>query len=80
MHKRVVRARINAAFRTQDIFEEQYQDRLNFLVAGELMLNTFSCKGVEAIRYPGTGWVLVEFRLGVSWIETIIKLKRLPIS
>ncbi len=77
MHSRVVSARINASFRAQDIFEEQYQNKLNFLVAGELMLNTFSSRGVEAIRYPGTGWILVEFRLGVSWIETLIKLKRL---
>jgi len=77
MHKRVVNARINAAFRVQDILEKQYQDRLNFLVAGELMLNTFSSRGVETLRYPGTGWILVEFSLGVSWIETLVKLKKL---
>ena len=77
IHERVAMARVNTAFRAQDIFEEHYQDKFEFLVAGELMLNTFSLKHLETVRYPGTGWVLVEFRLGVGWLETLIKLRRL---
>lgn len=48
---------------------------LELLAAGELLLSGFRLDGLERLRYPGTGWVLVEFSTGVTWMETLIRLR-----
>lgn len=53
---------------------EQYN--LEFAAGGELLMRGPSLANMEHARYPGTGWVLVEFPLRISWIETILYLRR----
>lgn len=77
MDRRVFDARQRRSNQFQDRMEEEYSPGLNFLTAGELMIRGSSLKYIEGTRYPGTGWVLVEFETGVSWIETLIQLVRL---
>ncbi len=61
----------------EDIVEEKYLGELSFITAGELMIRGSSLKYMEETRYPGTGWLLVEFSTSVTWIETLFQLKRL---
>ncbi len=77
MHRKVVETRRKRTFQFQNRVEEKYTPGLNFLAAGELLIRGSSLKYMEELRYPGTGWVLVEFVTGVSWIETLIQLKRI---
>jgi protein-tyrosine phosphatase len=77
MNKRVVYGRRGISVRFQQQMEDRYYDEMNFLTAGELMITGSSLRFMEEIRYPGTGWVLVEFSTGISWIEMLIQLKRL---
>jgi protein-tyrosine phosphatase len=67
--------RISIQFQKQ--MEEKFKEEISFFSAGELMLRGASLKHIEEVRYPGTGWVLVEFDTTVSWIETLIQLKRI---
>lgn len=77
MNRRIAMARRNKSMKFQDRVDEEFSGKLNFLIAGELMISGGSLKYMEEIRYPGTGWVLVEFRTSVSWLETLIQLRRL---
>ncbi len=77
MSGRIVDGKRSASIRFQQQMEEKYLGQMSFLSAGELMIRGSSLKHMEQVRYPGTGWVLVEFDTGVSWIETLIQLKRL---
>lgn len=77
MNRREVDTRQRRSYQFQDQMEEKYSPGLNFLTAGELMIRGSYLKYMERIRYPGTGWVLVEFETGISWIETLLQLRRL---
>jgi len=77
MNSRVAMARWQKSIKFQDQVEEEFSGKLNFLTAGELMISGSSLKFMEQIRYPGTGWVLVEFSTSVSWLETLIQLRRI---
>ncbi|MCK5786802.1 MAG: hypothetical protein KAH54_09640 [Candidatus Sabulitectum sp.] len=77
MSRRVADGRRRKSVQFLDRMEEEFSPDLSFLAAGELMIQRGSLKHMEEIRYPGTGWVLVEFDTGVSWIETLIQLKRI---
>jgi protein-tyrosine phosphatase len=50
---------------------------LSFHLAGELMVHGLSLSFIEECRYPGTGWVLTEFPVSVTWLETRFHLKRM---
>ena len=50
---------------------------MEFLPAGELLVKGFSLENLEKVRYPGTGFVLVEFNSGVAWVETLLHLRRI---
>lgn len=50
---------------------------LEILTAGELLIHGFSLDNLEAIRYPGTGYVLVEFSSGITWLETLLFVRRI---
>ncbi|OPX31786.1 MAG: hypothetical protein B1H09_02135 [Gemmatimonadaceae bacterium 4484_173] len=71
----VGKRRISIQFQKQ--MEEKFKEEISFLSAGELLLRGSSLKHMEEVRYPGTGWVLVEFDTTVSWIESLIQLKRI---
>lgn len=45
--------------------------------AGELLVSGLELAPLELVRYPGTGWVLVEFSTGITWLETRFHLKRI---
>lgn len=77
MHRRVVEARRRKSLQFQSRVEEKYTPGFSFLTAGELLIQGWSLKYLEELRYPGTGWVLVEFDSRVTWIETLIQLKRI---
>lgn len=51
--------------------------QMEFLAAGELLVHGFSLENLERVRYPGTGFVLVEFNSGVTWVETLLNLRRI---
>lgn len=77
MHRRVVTARIQRSLEFQDRVEDEFPEEFNFLLAGELLIRGWQMNYLEDIRYPGTGWVLVEFKTSISWIKTVIQLKRI---
>ncbi|PIE52894.1 hypothetical protein CSA37_04430 [Candidatus Fermentibacteria bacterium] len=51
--------------------------KMDLLLAGELMLQGLSTNNAECARYPGTGWVLVEFQPDTLWIQVKLLLRRL---
>lgn len=51
--------------------------KVDLLSAGELMIHGLTLDNLEETRYPGTDWVLVEFPLGVTWIETMLQVRRI---
>ena len=77
MSRRVVDGRHKRSLQFLDRVEAEFSPDLSFLAAGELMIERSSLRYMEETRYPGTGWVLVEFNTGVSWIETLIQLRRI---
>ncbi len=77
MNRKIVSARQSRSLQFIDWIEKENHGQLNFLNAGELMLQGRALKYMEEVRYPGTGWVLVEFTTGVTWIETLLQLRRL---
>lgn len=77
MHRKVAEIRRIKSFQFQDRMEKKYTPGLNFLSAGELLIRGTSFRYMEEIRYPGTAWVLVEFDTGISWLETLIQLRRI---
>ncbi|MCK5840961.1 MAG: hypothetical protein KAH31_02245 [Candidatus Sabulitectum sp.] len=77
MNRTIAMARRKRSMKFQDRVEEEFFGKLNFFLAGELMIGGSSLRYMEEIRYPGTGWVLVEFSTSVSWLETFIQLRRL---
>ena len=77
MSGRIVHARSERANLFQDRIEEEFPEGLSFLTAGELMVRGHFLKHMEQVRYPGTGWVLIEFGTGVTWIETLIQVRRI---
>lgn len=60
-------------------FVESVEDTVVFelIPAGELLISGLELAPLELVRYPGTGWVLVEFSTGISWLETLFHLKRI---
>jgi len=77
MGNMVVEGKRRISIQFQKQMEKKFREEINFLSAGELMLRGVSLDHMEEVRYPGTGWVLVEFDTTVSWIETLIQLKRI---
>ncbi len=77
MSERIVHARSEQANLFQDRIEEEFPEGLSFLTAGELMVQGHFLRHIEQVRYPGTGWVLVEFSTGVTWTETLIQVRRI---
>lgn len=77
MSKRVVDSRRSRSTQFQDQMEEKYSPGIEFLTAGELLIRGISLKHMEETRYAGTGWVLVEFTTDITWLETLIQLRRL---
>ena len=77
MSGRIVYARSERANLFQDKIEEEFPEGLSFLTAGELMVRGHFLRHMEQVRYPGTGWVLIEFSTDVSWIETLIQIRRI---
>ncbi|MFA6619331.1 MAG: CpsB/CapC family capsule biosynthesis tyrosine phosphatase [Candidatus Neomarinimicrobiota bacterium] len=49
---------------------------LEFLSAGELLIKGFALDNLETVRYPGTGYVLVEFDFSITWMETLLQIER----
>ncbi len=49
----------------------------NIISAGELLLRGLSQRNLEQARYPGTGWVLVEFSSRVGWLKTLLCIRRI---
>lgn len=77
MNRKIVIARQSRSLQFLDWVEKENHGQLNFLNAGELMVQGSALNHMEEVRYPGTGWVLVEFNTGVTWIETLLQLRRL---
>ncbi len=77
MSKRIIHSRTERANRFQDRVEEEFPEALSFLTSGELMVRGHFLKHMEQVRYPGTGWVLIEFGTAVTWIETLIQVRRI---
>ncbi len=77
MNRKIVIARQSRSLQFIDRIEKEIHGELNFLNAGELMVQGRALNHLEEVRYPGTVWVLVEFNTGVTWIETLVQLKRL---
>ncbi len=50
---------------------------LRLMAAGELMISGFALENLERCRYPGTGYVLIEFFPGITWMETLLQIRRL---
>lgn len=51
--------------------------RLELYAAGELLVHGIALENLEKVRFPGTGFVLVEFYDGVTWVETLLHLRRI---
>jgi protein-tyrosine phosphatase len=41
------------------------------------MISGFALENLERCRYPGTGYVLIEFFPGITWMETLLQIRRL---
>ncbi len=70
---------IEVRSRRVESFLESVGDTVGFelIQAGELLVTGFDLAPLELVRYPGTGWVLVEFSTNISWLETLFHLKRI---
>ncbi len=77
MGNRVVEGKHRISIQFQKQMEKKFMGEISFFSAGELMVRGVSLRHMEEVRYPGTGWVLVEFDTTVSWVETLIQLKRI---
>lgn len=75
MPSRVAEGRLGNVNRFIEGVSEQFH--MEFFPAGELLLHGFSLENLEKVRYPGTGFVLVEFNSGVTWVETLLQLRRI---
>ena len=75
MPSRVTAGRTDSVIRFMEGLEERF--RLDYISAGELLVRGFSLENLERVRYPGTGYVLVEFNSGVTWVETLFHLRRI---
>lgn len=54
-------------------------DKYSFSIisAGELLLRGLSQQNLEQARYPGTGWVLIEFSSRVGWLKALLCIRRI---
>jgi len=74
MPGRVARGKSDSAIRFIEGAEKLTHLRL--MAAGELMLSGFALENLERCRYPGTGHVLIEFFSGITWMETLLQVRR----
>lgn len=77
MHRTVLKSRGERAFQFACQQEKSFSDCLNFLTAGELLVTGASVRYMEETRYPGTGWVLVEFDERAIWYQIVFQIKRI---
>jgi tyrosine-protein phosphatase YwqE len=77
MPRTVVNSRKQKSFQFATKQESEFSGVLSYLTAGELLIEAPSIRYLEETRYPGTGWVLVEFAERTTWFHLLFQIKRI---